>query len=35
VRVESQRIVTLWWINDTFGKIQQLGAQVVPPWTVD
>jgi len=31
VRVESQRIVTLWSISDTFGKIQQLGAQLVPP----
>ena len=31
VRVESQRIVTPVVDNDTFGKIQQLGAALVPP----
>ncbi len=30
-RVEDGRITALWAINDTFGKILQLGAEVVPP----
>jgi predicted ester cyclase len=31
VTVENGRIARLWSINDTFGKVQQLGAKVIPP----
>lgn len=29
--IEDGRIADLWAINDTFGKILQLGAELVPP----
>ncbi len=31
VAVADGKITRLWSINDTFGKMQQLGATVVPP----
>jgi len=29
--IEDGRIADLWAINDTFGKVLQLGAELVPP----
>ena len=29
--VDNGRIAELWSINDTFGKVLQLGAELVPP----
>jgi predicted ester cyclase len=31
VAVRSGKIVDLWSINDTFGKLQQMGVEFVPP----